>query len=101
MQAALVLGSIHASVHVDALAGQRLVVTQPLGADHRSPDGPPLVALDPMGARQGDFVMLTSDGRFTREISGGKNSPARWSVAGIIDENSGVTPRPDSAGSKT
>ncbi|MEM9827980.1 MAG: EutN/CcmL family microcompartment protein, partial [Planctomycetota bacterium] len=44
------------------------------------------VALDPMGSRRGDHVMLTSDGRFAKSISGGQNTPARWSVAGILDD---------------
>ena len=54
-------------------------------ADNESADGPPLMAVDNFGCRGGDLVMITSDGTYAREITGNENTPARWSVAGIID----------------
>lgn len=84
MQPALVLGSANATVKHESLEGQRLVIVQPLGVDE-SIDGPPLVALCGMGSRKGDHVMLTSDGTYAREVTNHKNTPARWSVVGIVD----------------
>ena len=68
MQPALVLGSTHATIKHESLDGQRLVVVQPLMADE-SPDGPPLLAIDALGCRRGDRVMMTSDGTYAREVT--------------------------------
>ena len=86
MQPALVLGSTHATVKHESFIGQRLVVIQPLGLND-NPDGPPLIAMDSLGSRRGDRVMITSDGTYAREACGHDNTPARWTVIGIIDEN--------------
>ncbi len=84
MQTATVLGSTRATVKDKSLEGQRLVIVQPLLLND-SADGPPLIAVDSLGCRRGDRVMLTSDGTLAREITGNENTPARWSVAGILD----------------
>ena len=84
MQTALVLGSTRATVKHESLKGQRLVVLQPLLLDD-SPDGPPLLAIDALGCRCGDRVMVTSDGTYAREVTKNASTPARWSVAGILD----------------
>ncbi|MCA9139504.1 MAG: EutN/CcmL family microcompartment protein [Planctomycetales bacterium] len=85
MQTAIVLGSTHATVKHESFAGQRLVVLQPIGCDDEV-DGPPLIALDGLGSRRGDRVMITSDGSYAREVCGHDRTPARWTVIGIIDE---------------
>ena len=51
-----------------------------------SPDGPPLIALDEFGSHSGDCVMVTSDGKYAREITGQPTNPARWTVMGIVDQ---------------
>ena len=84
MQPARVLGSTRATIKHESFEGQRLVVLQPLQVDG-SADGPPLLAVDPCGARCGDRVMITSDGTFAREVTSHSNTPARWSVVGIVD----------------
>ncbi|MGI9471958.1 MAG: EutN/CcmL family microcompartment protein [Rubripirellula sp.] len=84
MQTAMVLGSARATVKHESFEGQRFVVIQPLMVDETA-DGPPLIAVDLFGARQGDRVMITSDGTYARDVTQHKNTPARWSVAGIID----------------
>lgn len=84
MQTANVLGSARATVKDISFQGRRLVIVQPILQD-QSPDGPPLIAVDSLGCRRGDRVMLTSDGTYARTITGNENTPARWSVAGILD----------------
>ena len=84
MQPALVLGSARATVKHESFEGQKLVVIQPLGVDD-SVDGPPLIAVDGLGSRAGDHVMVTSDGTYAREVTGNQSTPARWSVMGIMD----------------
>jgi ethanolamine utilization protein EutN len=86
MQTAIVLGSTHGTVKHESLVGQKLVVLQPIGVDDKA-DGPPLIALDALGARRGDQVMITSDGSYAREACGHSNTPARWTVIGLIDEH--------------
>ena len=84
MQPATVLGSTHATVKHESFDGQRLVVVQPVGVDGRR-DGPPLIAFDMLGSRSGDQVILTSDGSYAREACQHENTPARWSVIGLVD----------------
>lgn len=84
MQSALVLGSARSTVKHKSFEGQKLVVIQPLGVDE-SVDGPPLIAVDALGSRAGDVVMITSDGTYARDITGDEATPARWSVMGIVD----------------
>ena len=68
----------------ESFEGQKLVVIQPLGVDD-SADGPPLIAVDALGSRAGDRVMVTSDGTYARDVTGHESTPARWSVRGIVD----------------
>jgi ethanolamine utilization protein EutN len=84
MQPAIVLGSTRATIKHESLAAQRLVIVQPLLVDD-SADGPPLIAVDPCGSRSGDRVVITSDGSYARVVTGNQNTPARWSVMGIVD----------------
>ncbi|MEM0925311.1 MAG: EutN/CcmL family microcompartment protein [Planctomycetota bacterium] len=88
MQLATVLGSTHATVQHESFEGSRLLIVQPLGAEQQ-PDGPPLIAVDTLGARRDDRVMLSSDGSYAREATGHDNTPARWTVVGMIDEKIG------------
>ena len=84
MQLGRVVGFVTATIKHESLDRWRLLLVQPLDATRR-PDGEPLLALDSMGARAGDTVVLSSDGRGAREMVAMENSPARWFVAGIAD----------------
>lgn len=84
MQTAIVIGTTRATTKHPSFDGQRLIIIQPLLID-AGPDGPPLIALDGFGARVGDHVMVTSDGSYARELTSSLATPARWSVAGIVD----------------
>ncbi len=85
MQAALVVGNATATVKHPSMEGWKLLVVQPLLADGRTPDGDPCLAVDALGAGLGATVMITSDGRGTRELLKSDNTPVRWSVIGIAD----------------
>jgi microcompartment protein CcmK/EutM len=85
MQLALVAGTATSTVKHATLRGQKLLIVQPLMADGESPDGDPQTAVDAVGAGKGEKVMITSDGRFVREIVKADNTPIRWSVIGIAD----------------
>ena len=85
MQLGLVVGTATATVKHATLRGQKLLVVQPLLADRKSADGDPQIAVDAVGAGKGEMVMITSDGRFVRELVKHENTPIRWSVIGIAD----------------
>jgi ethanolamine utilization protein EutN len=85
MQLGLVVGTATSTVKHKTLHGQKLLVVQPLMADGAKPDGDPQIAVDAVGAGTGERVMITSDGRFVRELVKHENTPIRWSVIGIAD----------------
>ncbi len=85
MQLGLVVGTATATVKHATLRGQKLLVVQPLMADAKSPDGDPQIAVDAVGAGKGQVVIITSDGKFVREVVKQENTPIRWSVIGIAD----------------
>lgn len=86
MQRAKVIGKTTATVKHPALVGWRMMIVQPLLADDGA-DGPPLIAVDELGARIGDNVMLTTDGSAVRDIMKTKTTPVRYAIIGLEDEN--------------
>lgn len=85
MQQGLVIGTATSSVKHPSMEGWKLLVVQFLAADGKSPDGEPVLAVDSLGAGPGQMVMLTSDGKGTRELLKSETTPVRWSVLGIPD----------------
>ena len=80
-----VIGTATATVKHASMEGWKLLVVQPLLADGRSPDGDPVLAVDRLGAGKGETVIVSSDGRGTRELLQSDTTPVRWSVIGIPD----------------
>jgi ethanolamine utilization protein EutN len=85
MQLALVVGTATSTVKHATMRGQKLLVVQPLLADGKGADGDPQIAVDAVGAGQGERVIITSDGKYMREILKTESTPVRWSVIGIGD----------------
>ena len=85
MQLARVVGTAVSTVKHPTLNGWKLLVVQMLQADGRTPDGDPVLSIDNLGAGVGQNVIITSDGRGTRELMKSNNTPVRWSVMGIAD----------------
>ncbi len=67
-----------------SMEGWKLLLIQPMDIAGQ-PDGDPVLAVDPLGAGHGSVVLISSDGRGTRELLGDNNTPVRWSVVGIED----------------
>ena len=84
MNLARVLGTATATVKHPSLDRWRLLVVQPLDAAG-GPDGELLLAIDDLGGRRGDTVILTSDGGTVSDMIGRKDSPVRWAVIGLAD----------------
>jgi len=85
MLLARAIGTATSTVKHSSLKGCKLLVVQPLAADRVSPDGDPQLAIDRLGAGRGDLVLVTSDGRYLRELLACGNTPARFCVIGIQD----------------
>jgi ethanolamine utilization protein EutN len=85
MQNALVIGTATSTVKHRSMQRCKLLVVQPLMIDGQQPDGFPLLAVDMLGAGRGDLVMITSDGRYMRDMLQADATPVRWSVIGICD----------------
>ncbi len=80
-----VLGSATATVRHPTMRGWKLLVVQPLLPDGKSPDGDPVLSVDNQGAGPGDLVVISSDGKGTREMLKADNTPVRWLSLGIVD----------------
>lgn len=85
MQNGIVIGTATSTVKHPSLAGWKLLLVQFMQADGKTRDGEPVLAIDHLGAGQGQTVMLTSDGRAARDLVGTENTPIRYSVAGVVD----------------
>jgi ethanolamine utilization protein EutN len=84
MQLGKVVGRATATVKHETLAGWRMLLVQPIETGGK-PDGDPQLAIDNLGCRRTDTVMLTTDGAAVRDIVGKQNTPIRWAVIGIAD----------------
>lgn len=80
-----VVGMATATVKHPSMRGWKLLLVQPYAPDGRTPDGDPVLAVDGLGAGIGEEVVITSDGKGTRELLRSETSPVRWSVIGIVD----------------
>ena len=85
MQIAKVIGTATATVKHKSLVGWKLLLVKTLNADGKTIDGEPMLAVDAHGAGVGEHVMISSDGRGTRELIGDNTTPVRWTVLGICD----------------
>ena len=86
MQLALVVGTAVSTIKHPSMNGWKLLIVQMTGADGKSPDGEPVIAVDALGAGAGQTVLITSDGKGTRELMQSGTTPVRWSVMGIRNE---------------
>ena len=80
-------GSVVATRKLDSVVGQKLAVVEPYGIkDDKTltPTGRALVTIDPLGAGQGQFVLVTQGGsaRMTEMTA---KMPIDCIVIGIID----------------
>ncbi|MBN2580513.1 MAG: EutN/CcmL family microcompartment protein [Pirellulales bacterium] len=86
---AQVTGSLVATQKVGAMKGFKMLVVEPYRLDPQNrnqlaPSGRSLVAVDTIGAGEGEFVLITqgSSARLTPET---KNLPIDTVIVGIID----------------
>lgn len=82
---ARVVGTATATVRHASLAGQKMVVCQPVDGTGAS-YGVPWIAVDRCGAGHGALVIVSTDGDATRAFVGDAKSPLRNMIVGIVDE---------------
>ncbi|MCK4602889.1 MAG: EutN/CcmL family microcompartment protein [Phycisphaerae bacterium] len=85
MLIATVEGTAVTTIKHRSMQGWKVLIVQPLDIDGEA-DGDPLLAIDMLGAGHGNKVVISNDGKGTREMVGDNNSPIRWAVTGIIDK---------------
>jgi ethanolamine utilization protein EutN len=88
MHFGIIQGTVVASQKVKDLQGIPLKVLQPCN-DKREPVGDPIVAVDTISARPGDFVMWVAQREASLAIQGAplaNNYPVDAAVTGIIDD---------------
>jgi microcompartment protein CcmK/EutM len=84
MQIGRVVGQAVSTVKHTSMTGWRLLVVQLLTAEGKE-DGEPLLAIDNLGARSADMVILSGEGGAVRKLMGRNDAPVRWVVLGICD----------------
>jgi len=94
MYIARIEGTLTSTVKHPSLAGARLLIGQRIGAAGEAV-GEPQVLVDPIGARRGNRVLVTTDGDHARMLLHDRRTPARLVVLGIVDET--IVAPPDEA----
>jgi ethanolamine utilization protein EutN len=79
-----VLGSVVCTRKDEKLVGTKLLVVQPVTLDNQMPDGKPLVAIDTVGAGEGEIVLVVS-GSSARQTTKTQNTPVDAAIMGIVD----------------
>ncbi len=85
MQVGRVIGRVTSTTKHSSLRGQTLLLVQPLGVGNQD-DGDPMIAIDAVGSRRGDAVMVSSDGKAVQDMLQANDTPVRYAILGIFDE---------------
>ena len=88
MQRARVIGHAVATTKHESMPGHKLLLVPPMGTDGR-PGEFPILAVDQFGAGVGSVVLITSDGKFAREVTGSNRTPVRYTTVGLEDPKGG------------
>lgn len=81
---ALVIGNIVATQKNINLTGAKLMMLQPVDAMGK-PAGDEFIAVDGVGAGEGDLVLAIAEGGSARTVYGNSKSPIDTVIAGIVD----------------
>ena len=79
-----VIGSVVSTIKHDAYDRTKLMIVQPLGLDLQ-PEGDPTLAIDTVGAGEGETVLVVREGAAAKQILGKEVAPVRSLIVGIID----------------
>ena len=79
-----VIGSVVSTIHHAVVEDRKLLVAERLDASGR-PSGGYVIALDAIGAGQGETVLILDEGNGARQILDDAQAPVRSLVVGIVD----------------
>jgi microcompartment protein CcmK/EutM len=81
---ARITGSVVSTIHHPIIDGRKLLLAERLDLTGK-PTGGYLIALDAIGAGQGEIVLILDEGTGARQILNDRNAPVRSIVVGIVD----------------
>jgi microcompartment protein CcmK/EutM len=81
---ARVTGSVVSTIHHSVVDGRKLLLAERLDQDGK-PTGGYVIALDGIGAGQGETVLILDEGNGARQILEDNRAPVRSIVVGIVD----------------
>jgi microcompartment protein CcmK/EutM len=81
---AKVVGNVVSTRKADKLTGVKLLVVEPVDFAKQQPDGKPLVAIDSVGAGEGEVVLVVQ-GSSARLTETTKDTPVDATIMGIVD----------------
>ena len=81
---ARVIGNMVSTIKHEAYHATKLMIVQPVGLDLRA-KGEPMIAVDTVGAGEGETVLLIQEGQSAKEILGVEAAPVRALIVGIVD----------------
>ena len=81
---ARITGSVVSTIHHPIVDGRKLLLAERLDPAGK-PTGGYLIALDAIGAGQGETVLIPDEGSGARQILEDSNAPVRSIVVGIVD----------------
>jgi microcompartment protein CcmK/EutM len=84
MQIARVKGNVVSTNKTEKLDGLKLLIVVPIDLATFEEKGQPVVAIDTVGAGEGEVVMLCS-GSSSRQTAITENKPSDMAIVGIID----------------
>lgn len=85
MVLAKVVGNLVSTIKHTAYTSKKILMVQPVDINQK-PFGPVLVAVDAVGAGDGELVVVASEGKAAGEILGlPPQSPVRSIIVGIVD----------------
>ncbi len=84
MQIARVKGNVVSTNKTEKLHGLKLLIVVPIDLGTFEEKGQPVVAIDTVGAGEGEVVMLCS-GSSSRQTAVTENKPSDMAIVGIID----------------
>lgn len=80
-----VLGNVVATVKHPVYVGRTVLIVQPVRPDGDARLGRSFLAVDAVGAGEGDLVLCSREGNTARQLLGGPDDPFHSVVLAIID----------------